>query len=249
MTIEEFFILFSKITVATMILPIMVAIWNRKYLKKPATVFLYYRIFALLFNLLQQAFIWYVMNYYEEVKPYLEYWNIKNTSFLAILFQLNNFIFLGWFYSLLTPSKYAIWIKRIAFFLFFSTLINYLFIEGREFGVFNPNATAIFTFGIALFYLWHLYRSVLALRLEKNAYFWFSLALILPYLASFFLFLVGDESEKEDYPFFLSLTILKNVFLIIGQILMAIGFWYMKYTRFLVLPSKDPSKKSDLYNS
>ncbi|MEZ4992360.1 MAG: hypothetical protein R2824_18190 [Saprospiraceae bacterium] len=236
--IESFFILVSKITVAIMIIPIIVAIWQWKYLNKPLKVFLGFIICLIVANLLEQGIIWYVTNYYEKAKPWLEYWDIHDTNFLAILYRLNHFFWLGWFYSLLAPGKYRTWIRGLASFLFVAALINYLFIEGYHgFGKFNPAAAAIFTFGLASFYLWYVYRSQLALPLTKNTYFWLSLALIIPDLASFFLFLVGDFSHEENLAMFITMSIMKNGFMIISWILMAIGFWRARYARFVPLPS------------
>ena len=246
MTQEEsdfLFLLVSRITVAIMFLPIIVAIWQRKFLNKPLKVFLFYRIFAVFFNLLEQLFIWFAINDYSKIKSIVEWLEIGDTAFLTITYQLNNFFFLGWFYYLLFPAKYGSWIKRSAIALFLAALTNYLFIEGhREFGTFNPTATAIFTFGIAFFYLWYIYRSQLALPLTKNPYFWFSLALIIPYLVNFFFFLISDVSHEEDYLLFTIMAIIKDAFLILGQILMAIGFWRARYAKYVPLPSQEAER-------
>lgn len=240
MTQEEsdaLFLLVGQITIAMMVLPIIVAVWQYKFLNKPLKVFLYYRITELLLNLLEQVFIWFAIHDYDKIKGIVEWLGIGDTAFLAITYQLNNFAFLGWFYFLLLPKKYGSWVKRIAIGLFFAVLINYLFIEGhREFGTFNPTATAIFTFGVAFFYLWYIYRAQLALPLTKNPYIWFSLALLIPYLVSFFFFLISDVSHKEDYLLFTIMAIVKDSFLIVGLILMAVGFWRARYARYIPLP-------------
>ena len=210
MTNDELNLLLSslgKIGLIVMVLPIIVSIWQKKYLNKPLKVFLWYQVFVVLFNLLEQVLLWYITNYDEAAEPWLDYWEIADANFLSILYQLNNFFWLGWFYYLLTLSKYGIWIKRIAALLFSSVLVNYLFLdEYHGSGKFNPAATTIFTFGVAFFYLWYLYRTQLAVPLKKNPYFWMTLALIIPYLASFFHFLVGDLSYKSNLPLFVTTT-------------------------------------------
>ena len=235
--LHTIYIAFGKIVTVAILLPIIVALWKRKHLNKALIIFAIYRFLALLFNILEQVFYYIAVQYYESLKPWLDYWQIEDTSFLTILYQLNNFAFLGWFYFLLLPTKYGIWVKRLAIILFIAALINYLFIEGYQgFGVFNPNATALFTAGIALFYLGYLYRSTLALPLKKNPYFWMSLGLIIPYVIGLFLYFVQDETHQDNYSFFLIMSILKNVFLIVGQICMAIGFWYAQNTKYISKP-------------
>ncbi len=236
--LHTLFITFGKILIAAMIIPIIAAIIQLKHLNKPLKIFLLYRIISLLFNLLENTFYYFAVKYYKQIEPYLTYWGIDDTSFLSILYQVNNIIFLGWFYYLLIPQKYGKLINRVAIFLFIAVVVNYLFIEGyQDFGKFNPNATAIFTFSIAAFYLWYLYKSYLTLPINKNPYFWLSIAVIIPYLIGFFLFFVGDITHEEDYRMFVILSIVKNSFLIIGQILMAIGFWQARYAKYLPLPN------------
>ncbi|MBK7873690.1 MAG: hypothetical protein IPJ74_25040 [Saprospiraceae bacterium] len=146
---------FARITAATILIPIAVAIWQRKSLNEPLRVFFWYRVFALLFNIVQHLFFWFANKYYEDIKDYLDWWGIQDTSFLSILFYINDFIFIGWFYYLLLRyNRYGNYIKWLSTILLIIVLINYLFIEGYQiFGKFNPTAVAIFCVrsGILLF--------------------------------------------------------------------------------------------------
>ncbi|MFN7116823.1 MAG: hypothetical protein ACK4TA_08470 [Saprospiraceae bacterium] len=236
---EALFLLFSRIYTATILIPIVVAIWQWKYLNKVLKVFLTYRVLAFLFNLLEQIFIYLAYKHFEVIQPFVTYWGIKDTNFLAILYQLNAIAFLGWFYLLLLPSKYKFWLKWITILIFMAVSINYFFIEGYlAFGKFNPNTTAIFSFGIASIYLWFIYKFYLTLPLAKNPYFWLSFGVIIPYLVGFFLELIGEVIHEENFNFFVTLSVLKNCFLIIGQFLMAIGFWRARYAQYLSLPEE-----------
>ncbi len=239
--LDAFFFRFGQITIAFMIVPIIVAIIKRRYYNSILDAFLKYRILAFSFNLLEVGFIWVAYNHFEWIKDFVNYFGIQNTAFLAILYHSNDYIFLGWFFYLLFGRKpYGIWIWRIAMLLLVANVINYLFIEGyKTVGFFNPISDAIFVFGVAAFYLWHLYKSQLALPLTKNPYFWISFGLILPHLIGFFLFLVGDVAQKENFPFFVSLSIAKNCFLILAQVFYSIAFWRAQYARFIPLPSEE----------
>lgn len=234
-----FFIEFGRIVTLTMLLPIIVAFFQRNYLNKPLKNFTFYRLLAFLFNVLEHVFYNFAVKYYKLIEPYFVYWKISDTSFLSILYHLNNFAFLSWFYFLLLPHKYGKLILWLGIFLFASSSINYLFIEGyRTLGIFNPTATALFTFGVAGFYLWYTYKTYLALPITKNPYFWLSIGLMLPYVVSFFLYLVEDIMQVDNYELFVTLSIVKNCFLIIGQFLMAIGFWRARYAQYIPLPEE-----------
>lgn len=199
---------------------------------------MWFRATLVFFNLVEQAFIWMAYHHFDKIAGFVAHFGITNTNFLAITYQLSNFFWLGWFYALLMPGRYSQKVKVLAGFLFVITLINYLFIEGIQgFGIFNPAATALFTFGLAFFYLWYIYRSQLALPLNKNPYFWMSLGLILPYLVSLFLFVFGEPAQNENFTLFMTMTIMKDGFIIIAQILITIGFFRARYARFVPLPS------------
>jgi hypothetical protein len=239
--VQAWFLLFSRVGTVTLLIPISVAIWQRRYLNRPLTIFLYYKILNFIFNLIGQIFIWFALNDYKVIQPIVEYLGINDTSFLSITYHSIDYIFLGWFFYLLFGRKpYGIWIWRVAMLLLASSIINYLFIEGyKTVGFFNPIADAVFVFGVAAFYLWHLYKSQLVLPLTRNPYFWICFGLILPHLIGFILFLVGDVAQKTNFPFFVFLSIGKNCFLIIAQIFYAIAFWRAPYARFIPLPSEE----------
>lgn len=224
-----------------MVLPIVVALWQRNQLNQPLRVFLWYRIFAVFFNLIEQTIIWLSINRYPIIGPYLKYWDIYDTNFLGILYYLNDYIFLCWFFYLLFGRKpYGVWIGVVAMLLLVSNLINYCFIESYHvYGFFNPTSDTIFILGVAAFYLWHLYKSQLLLPLTKNPYFWITFGLILPQIISFFLFIVGNITSKENFTWFVTMSIGKDGFVILAQIFYAIAFWRAHYARFIPLPSQE----------
>lgn len=235
---NELLILSSRIVLISLVLPIVIAIWQWKHLNKPLKFFFLYKVCSVLFTSFLHGFVWYATKYYDSIEPVLACFDIQNTNFLEILFYINDYILLGWFfYLLLGPKPYGNWIWRIAMLLLTTNIINYLFIEGHiVFGVFNPTTDAIFVFGVAAFYLWHLYRSQLALPLSKNPYFWISFGLIIPHLIGFFLFMVGDVTQEENFPVFVMMSVAKNGFLILSQVFYAIGFWRARYAKYIPLP-------------
>ncbi|MDX1941664.1 MAG: hypothetical protein SFU99_13985 [Saprospiraceae bacterium] len=237
------FLCFGRVNVATMIYPIILAFWNRNILNQPLKVFFIYCIATFCINLIEQLFILGWINNYEIVIEIVEYLDIENTNFMLILYHLKDFAFLGWFYSILMPFRYSIWIKRIAFLLFIAALINYLFIEGyKGYGIFNPTTDAIFSFSLPAIYLRYLYKNMLNVPISKNSYFWISFGLIFTNLIGFFLYLIGDTLHTYYYPLFTKLSISRNGFDMIAQVLLSIGFLYTPFAKYIPLPENEDTQ-------
>jgi hypothetical protein len=232
-------LLISRITVAFSLIPIAMAIYRWNHLNKALMLFFMYKVLSLLLNLGEQFFIWYATKYYPSVEPYLTYFGIQDTSFIGILYHVIAFIYLGRFYKTLVGNTAGRIILWVAYLLLSTSVINYCFIEGyRVYGKFNPGASAIFIFGTAVYYLYQMFRSNLSLPVRRNPYFWLSLGVIVPNLLGVFFFLIGDAVHQEDYSLFTALSSFKNGFLIIGQILMGIGFWHAPFAKFVTLPEQ-----------
>ena len=233
-------IVVAQITIGISTIPILVALYRKSYLNKALWVFLTYKILSLAVNLAEQFFIWYATKHYESLAPYLNYFGIGDTNFIGILYHILVFVFIGKYYRLLLGKiNYGNVVLWISYALLLAVSINYFFIEGyRVYGKFNHVAVAVFMAGSATFYLYHLYRSNLALPIARNPYFWISIGIILPNLIGIFLFITGGAFHQEDYRFFTILTSFKNIFLIFGHVLVAIGFYHAPYTRFITLPDE-----------
>ena len=98
-----FMVDFAAVSTATMIIPVLTAIYYRKHWNRALTVAFLYCIAALGLNLFEQGLIWAIDNYTDFFIPYLEYWKITNTFFLLILYHVVDFLLLGLFYSLIFP--------------------------------------------------------------------------------------------------------------------------------------------------
>lgn len=230
----------ARIATIFMLAPIIVAFYRKKNLNRPLRIFLWYCLLSFLVNAFEHLFLIYASANYKVVEPYLRYFGISDTSFIGILFYVLDFSLLGWFYKeLLSTKSLGKKIQYISTFLLVCCLVNYFFIEGYQtYGKFNPGVDAFFVFGVASFYLFYLYKSNFALPLSKNPFAWISAGLIIPHIIGIFLYLIGDVIRNEDYELFKVLTSFKNIFHMIGQLLMAIGFWHAPFIRFINLPEK-----------
>ena len=235
LTYNSFYILSAHIANATMLIPISLGIYNIKYLNKPLKIFLWYCIVSLILNLMEQLVIWSTGHFIDVLLPLLKKWDIKNTSFLSILFYSKNFIFLGLFFKgILNHWINMSWIKPLIIILVIITWTNHLFIEGfRSYGVFNRTVDAIFCFGIPLYFLWFIFNENSKVPIIKNPYFWIGLGLISTALIGFYLFLAGDKIRATDKVLFFKLAIIKNCIVMIEQGLEAIGFYYARFIKYL----------------
>ncbi len=235
----------SYIVTAFIIIPIILAIWQWRYLNKPLKIFFWYCIITLALNILEHTFVW-IVSYSSikgEILPYLKKWNIKNTNFLSILYFSKDFIFLGLFFKEILKYRINVsWIPPFIALLLVATWVNHLFIEGfRAYGVFNRTVDAIFCFALPLYFLWFIFNEDSKVPIVKNPYFWIGIGLISTALIGFYLFLAGDKIRATDKVLFFKLAIIKNVIMMIEQVLEAIGFYFARYTKYL--PQNTPSVK------
>lgn len=226
---------FGRFVILVTVIPIIVALFNRKEWNRPLFIFFLYCLLTCFLNLFETLFIWATGAYTSFFMPFLEYWNITNTLFLHIFTGLKNFLLLSLFYSLIFPnSKTKEGVKIIGYFLSAIFTINYLFFEGfREIGVINPTINAVFIVVLPLVYLWFSRHNTLRIPLRKSPYFWISLGLFLPNFVGLFFYFTADIIMKYDFSFYCQMQIFKNGFEVLGQFLLAIGFRHSYYSRFV----------------
>ena len=216
-----------------MILPIIVALRFRKHLNKPLYIMLGYFIMTFLINILEQLFIWSSGQYYQQLKPFLDYFAITNTHFLSIFYYLKDFLLLGWFFSLVIPKAHTI-IKSGSLLLALAVSINYFFIEGYQvFGVFNPNVNILYVLILPLWYLWASQKQTLRIPLQNNPYFWIAIGLFIPNLLALFLYFTGDYIYDTNFPLYAQLVSVKNTLEIIGFLMVCKGFSLSRFHRFI----------------
>ena len=233
--LNRLIVFLGKVATVAMILPIIVAIANFRYLNRPLKIIFWFSIFRLFVSLITQFIIWVVSTYQNYFVPILNRWDIHNMSFISILAHLNNFGLLGWYFSLIIEDKKIKYIIRlISVFLFITAIINYIFIEGyKSPNVFNSTSSNIFCFLLPLIHLWFLYGEDSKVPIAKNPYFWISLGLIIPNLTGLITSIIGKKLKQTDPALFFQVDIGYAVLQIFGYLLIAIGFYYARYTKYL----------------
>jgi hypothetical protein len=219
-----------------MFLPIALALMNWKYLNSPLKIFFWYSMIAFINALMLNLFVWVTSAHYEWCKPYLEHWKIEDTNFLAILAYLNIYIFLGLYFSKeIADQKYRRPILILCTFVGIYGLIDYFFITGfRDFGFFNPTMSSVLTIGLSLISFSIIFATDSLVPLQKNPYFWIVIGLLVPHVVGFLIRLTGSKIYGDDYVLYCQVKIVANVFVIISQILLALGFFHARYSKYLI---------------
>ncbi len=232
---QDLFIFSRRMANFSVLIPIIIGIRYKKYWNWPLFILLLYCILTFSFNWLETLFIWATGAYKSFFTPYLNYWKVDNTVFLQIFYVLKNLILLSIFYCSIFYQKK---IKKLILFTggLLSIIVtgNYFFFEGfREFGVITPSINGIYVVLLPLFYLWFSQRDSIRIPLKKSPYFWISLGLFIPNFITLFLYFSGNFIFQNNFTLFNQARIVKNLFEILGYILIAIGFSYAYYARFI----------------
>jgi len=225
----------SKMASFSILIPVVFGIKYKKYWNWPLYILFLYCILTFLFNWIELLFIWATGEYTSFFMPYLNDWKIYNTVFLQIFFVLKNLILLSIFYCSIFYIKK---IKKLILFTggFLSIIVtgNYFFYEGfRDFGVITPSINGIYIVLLPLFYLWFSQRDSIRISLKKSPYFWISLGLFIPNFIGLFFYFSGNFIQQNNFTLFSQTRIVKNLFEILGYILIAVGFSYSYYARFI----------------
>lgn len=224
----------GKITIFTMAFPIIAALLYWRELNKVLKIFFVYCLVTFTLNCLELLYVYGVNNYTSFFEPWLAITDYR-LNFLLIFYQLRNFIILGWLFSLLLKvhgQGQKLW--SISLFLSLAAIVAYILEKGwKNYGVFTPTVAAVFLVVVPLLYLWFLVRSSLSVPIMKNPYFLIGIGLAIPNLISLFLFFMGDPLQANHFCLFARLSIAKNCFLTIGQLLFALAFWRAHFTKYI----------------
>jgi hypothetical protein len=225
----------SQIAVVAAIVPIAIGIINFKSLNKPLKVIFWFCIIRMSIIIFIQILYWGINYFKQTFKPILKALDITSMDFTSIFAQLNNFGLLGLYFSLVIPNKnVSIFIKRISVILFFGSILNYLFIEGyKNQSVYNSTSSNIFCFLLPCIHLWYIYREDIKVPLARNPYFWISFGLVIPNLLGLITSFIERKLNETDWTLFFKVEIIYSLVQIIGYLIVAIGFYYARYTKYM----------------
>jgi len=235
---EEFFNMLllntGRILLAINLLLLAIGVLKWTTLNTALKTFWSYLLAVVLYNFIEQGFIWSVTHYTNFWRPFLKEFQIGDTNFLNILSREIDYIILGIYYSKVLHGVYSKLILAISIALFGTALCVYFWVDGfRTFGNVNATINRLFLVIIPTFHLWFLNKSAPVLNLSKNSYFLISVGLLIPNLFGLFLSFVGDKINQTDFILFVQLSLVRNALSAIGLLLFAYAFYQSKYIKYL----------------
>ncbi len=235
MDVEQLFKIYSKIVIAIMIVPIIVALPFIKKFNHPLRLFRYYLTGFFLVALLSQIFIWATGAFIGFFKPILVKWAINNTNFISIIAYLVNFSLLGWYFSAVFRSqKIQQSIKILSLSLILFAIVDNFFIHNwRDYNSNVATLSAVFCMVLPLFHLGFVYRTMTEIPIAKNPYFWIDLGLLVPNVLGLFLHFVGAKLFETDKPLYFQVSMAKYYFVTLSQFFFAYSFYLARYTKYL----------------
>lgn len=225
----------SCISLAFLLLPFLLGVINRKYLKRKLKLFLGYCTIALLVLIIHVVFVWQTSSYFKYWEPLLVKWQIGDTNFMSILAYLNTYILLGYYFSEeIYNKKFQNWILLLFGVTAILGIVDYLFITGfRNYGYFNPITTSSLAIVFSLISLRAIFQKDTLVPIAKNSYFWFALGILVPNAIGLFLRLAGNAIYGDDFILYCKVSMAKDIFFDIAQILISIGFYRSKFAKYL----------------
>lgn len=220
---------------------VIIAVLRIKYLTDSLKLFASYIFITIIITLIVFGFVKAlgVYDMYMFFLPFLTHFQIQDTSFLNILYYLNNTLLLGLFYRSLfkkTPPKQSYKILLITIMVSFFEIGIYIFIDGHNKpGRINPVLDSIFCAGLPLFYLWHWYQneSSLLIKPYRNPYFLISIGLVLQNLLSFLYFLVLEKLFQTDTSTYDLFTSIKSLVQLSSIFIFLLAFYYSRYAKLI----------------
>ncbi len=213
------------------------AIVNWENLNRLLKLFFWYCMVALLIAAMHILFIWATSSsgYYEYLRPLLKKWQIGDTNFMSILAYLNTYLILGRYFSEeIQEKKYQRQVLLLFSLIAVIGVIDYLFFTGfRNYGYFNPIASSSLAIVFSLISLRIIFQKDTLVPIAKNSYFWFALGILVYNSIGLFLRLAGNAIYGDDFILYYKVSMAKDLFFDIAQILIVIGFYRSRFVKYL----------------
>lgn len=190
---------------------------------------------ALLVVTIHVLFVWQTSTYFKYWERLLVDWQIGDTNFMAILSYLNTYLLLGYYFSEeIYNKKYQSRILLLCGAIAVIGLVDYLFITGfRNYGYFNPIVSSSLAIVFSLISLRAVFQKDTLVPIAKNTYFWFALGILVYNSIGLFLRLAGNAIYGDDFILYCKVSMAKDLFFDIAQILIVIGFYRSKFVKYL----------------
>lgn len=217
------------------IIPIIFGIKKYRTLNKALVYILLFIVFEAIIELFLQGLIWISSTYLNLWLSIADLLNIDSTNFLSIFAYTNRFIILGfYFYEVLQNRQKAKLVLYASWLLMTIVTYDYFFITGHNnYSSFSQALLSFYGLLMALLHLKYLYTENNKVPLNKNPYFWISMGLLFPNIMTIWLELFGSYLQEADFILYCQVSICYIVFYCIGMLLIARGFYFSRYAKYL----------------
>jgi hypothetical protein len=214
---------------------ILVGYQKRRYFNVALRFMFYYLVVGFIILILLSCFSWVTKANPVFWQPILDYLKIQDTTFFALFAYINSFILLGLYYTQAVPMvTFRAYIKPLSWLLLAITSIDYFFVTGyNNYSSFSQTVLAFYILLLPMAHLWYLYRAGNKVPLNRNPYFWIAMGLVLPSILTIWLELYGAKLLAVNFILFCQVSIGNVLFYCIGQLLIAVGFYYARYVQYL----------------
>jgi hypothetical protein len=154
---------------------------------------------------------------------------------MSILAYLNTYLLLGYYFSEeIYNKKYQKFFLSLCGAIAVIGVIDYLFITGfRNYGYFNPIASSSLAISFSLISLSIIFQKDTLVPIAKNTYFWFALGILVYNSIGLFLRLAGNAIYGDDFILYCKVSMAKDLFFDIAQVLIMIGFYRSRFVKYL----------------
>ncbi|MES2795975.1 MAG: hypothetical protein V4683_08420 [Bacteroidota bacterium] len=226
----------SLVTGLVNLLSVIIISFFYKYFNNPIRLFYYYLLARLFLEILTKIFIWSTAEHYAIFwKPILDYFQIYDTNFFNGIFYFTNFLFIGFFYRKIIANRFITSkLAVITIGLCIFQIANYFFIDGfQSYGTIGVTLSDIFLIILPCIYLYQMSNNPPNINLQKNSYFWISLALFIPHLLQMVITFTASDLHKTNFILFCKTHIFRNIILIFSQLLFLHAFSKAKYLKYI----------------
>lgn len=217
------------------IFPIIFGIKKYRTLDTALVYILLFIVFEAIIELFLQGLSWISSTYLNLWLSIADFLNIDSTNFLSIFAYVNHFIILGfYFYEVIQNRQMAKLILYVSWILMIIVTYDYFFITGHNnYSSFSQTLLSFYGLLMALLHLKYLYAENNKVPLNKNPYFWISMGLLFPNIMTIWLELFGSYLQEADFILYCQVSICYIVFYCIGMLLIARGFYFSRYAKYL----------------
>ncbi len=174
--------------------------------------------------------------FFGDISPILKELQIQDTSFIGSVSYFVRFIFLGLFFRDAIGDAFTKKFFQTAIFLLiiFELIQIFVFKSYQGYDSLSSTIKNILIIGGVGLFLYKFYHTYVGqVSFVQNPYFWISLGLLFPAFCEIFLEFIFSKLYNTDEAMFYKWYIVRNISQVLGFVLLIIGFWKVKYLRFL----------------